>query len=148
MKRLKNLKLIIGLALIALGCGLIAAFFLRTPRHEITRVELGHMIQQNQIADARAMPTPYGGIYRVEGTRKVNGISENFYVTTHLDDSEVKALFAQSGVKIEMPGQGMRGQWVNIVSTLFIGGLVVMLFVYQANIGRAKKPRGKQRPTV
>jgi cell division protease FtsH len=148
MKHLKNLKLIIGLALVAVGCGLVTAYFLRTPSHEISRAELTQLIQQKQVGDTQAMPTPYSGIYRVEGTRKINGHTEKFYVTTHLDDNEVKALFAQNGVKIEMPGQGMRGQWVNIVSMLFVGGLVVMLVAYQSNIGRAKNARVKERPTI
>jgi cell division protease FtsH len=148
MKHFKNLKLVIGLALFVVGCGLLAAYFLRTPSHEITRVELNQLIQQNQVSDGHAIPTPYNGIYRVEGTRKVNGGTEKFYVTTHLDDDQAKALFAQSGVKIEMPGQGLRGQWVNIVSMLFIGGLVVMLVAYQSNIGRAKNTRVKERPTI
>ena len=148
MKHFKNLKLVIGLALFVVGCGLLAAYFLRTPSHEITRVELNQLIQQNQVSDGHAIPTPYNGIYRVEGTHKVNGRTEKFYVTTHLDDDQAKALFAQNGVKIEMPGQGLRGQWVNIVSMLFIGGLVVMLVAYQSNIGRAKNTRVKERPTI
>ena len=148
MKFPKNLKLIIGLALIVIGCGLVAAFFLKTPSHEITRAELSQLIEKHQITDGRATPTPYSGIFFVEGTRKINGHAEKFYVTTHLDDTEVNALFAQTGIKIEMPGQGMRGQWVNIVSTLIIGALVVMLVIYQANIGRAKNARVKQRPTI
>src|SRR5215469_8727608 len=148
MKFPKNLKIIIGLALILIGCGLLAAYFLKTPSHEITRAELTQLIDNHQITDGRATPTPYSGIYCVEGTRKVNGHAEKFYVTTHLDESEVNTLFAQSGIKIEMPGQGMRGQWINIVSTLIIGALVVMLVAYQANIGRAKNTRVKQRPTI
>src|SRR5258708_2415364 len=148
MKRFKNLKLVISLALIVVGCGLIAGYFLRTPSHEITRAELNQLIQQNQVSDGQAIPTPYNGIYHVEGTRTVNGRTEKFYVTTHLDDAQAKALFAQNGVKIEMPGQGVRGQWVNIVSMLFIGGLVVMLVAYQSNIGRAKNTRVKERPTI
>jgi cell division protease FtsH len=148
MKRLKNFKLITALALLAVGCGLIAAYFLRTPSHEITRAELTQLIQHNQLGDTHAMPTPYNGIYRVEGTRRINGRTEKFYVTTHLDDTEVKALFAQNGVKIEMPGQGIRGQWVNIVSMLFVGGLVVGLVAFQSNIGRAKNTRVKERPTI
>jgi cell division protease FtsH len=148
MKRLKKSKLIIGLSLIALGCGLIAAYFLKTPSHEITRTELSQLIAQKQITDGHAFPSPYAGIYTVEGIRQVKGHKEKFYVTTHLDDTEVKALFAQSGVKIEMPGAGLRGQWVSILSTLFIGGLVVGLVAYQANIGRAKNTRVKERPTI
>jgi cell division protease FtsH len=147
MKRLKNLKLIIGLSLIFVGCGLIAAYFLHTPSHEITRAELSQLIAQKQITDGHAYPSAYNGIYHVEGTRTVNGKAEKFYVTTHLDDTEVKALFAQTGVKIEMPG-GLRGQWVSVLSTLFIGGLVIGLVAYQANIGRAKNTRVKERPTI
>lgn len=148
MKRLKKYKLIIGLALIALGAGLITAYCLRTPSHEITRAELSQLIQQNQIVSGEAIPSPYNGIYQVVGTRKVNGHTEKFYVTTHLDDSEVKSLFAQNGVKIEMPGQGTRAQWLNIISMLFVGGLVVGLVAYQSNIGRAKNTRVKERPTI
>jgi cell division protease FtsH len=47
-----------------------------------------------------------------------------------------------------MPGAGVRGQWVNIVSTLVIAGLVIMLVLYQANIGRGKNTRVRERPTV
>ncbi len=148
MKRLKNLKWIIGVALIITGCALITAYFLKTPSHEITRAELSRLIAQHQIADGRALPTPYSGIYRVEGMRQVNGKAEGFYVTTHLDDSEVNALFTGTAVKVQMPGDGIRGQWVNIISMLFIGGLVVMLVAFQANIGRAKSARIKERPTI
>jgi cell division protease FtsH len=148
MKHLKNLKLIVGLSLLVLGCGLIGAYFLKSPSHEITRAELTQLIQQHQITDGRVIPTPYNGIYGVEGTRQVNGKAEKFYVTTHLDESEINALYAQNGLKTEMPGQGMRGQWVNVLSTLFIGGLVVVLVAYQANIGRAKNARVKERPTI
>jgi cell division protease FtsH len=148
MKSLKKFKLIISLSLIALAGSLTAVYFLKTPSHEITRAELSQLIAQKQIKDGHAIPSPYSGIYLVEGTRTVNGKAEKFYVTTHLDDTEVKALFAQSGVKIEMPGAGMRGQWVSILSTLFVGGLVVGLVAYQANIGRAKNTRVKERPTI
>src|SRR3954470_22696462 len=98
MKRLKKFKLIIALSLIALGGSLIAAYFLKTPSHEITRAELSQLIQQKQITSGHAIPSPYNGIYLVEGTRTVKGKTENFYVTTHLDDAEVKTLFAQNGV--------------------------------------------------
>src|SRR5690349_14649945 len=98
MKRLKNLKLILGLSLIVVGCGLAAAYFLHTHSHEITRAELSQLIAQKQITDGYAYPSAFNGIYNVEGTRTVNGKTEKFYVTTHLDDAEVKTLFAQNGV--------------------------------------------------
>ena len=147
MKNLKRFKLIIGLSLIAIGCGLFAGYFFKTPSHEITSTELSQLIEQKQIADGHAYPSPYSGIYRIEGTRTVNGKPEKFYVTTHLDDAEAKTLFAQDGVKVEMPGS-MRGQWVSVISTLFIGGLVIGLVAYQANLGRAKNTRVTERPTI
>jgi len=148
MKHLKNFKFTLVVTLLAIACGVAAAYFLHTPPHEITRAELSQAVEQHQITEGHATPTPYAGIYRVDGTRTVNGKPEKFYVTTHLDESEVKALFAQNGVKIDMPGQGMRGQWMNIVSLLFIGGLVVMVVAYQTNIGRAKNARVTDRPTI
>jgi len=148
MNYFKKFKWTIVSTLLAIGCGLIAAYFLHTPSHEITRAELSQAIQQHQVTKAQATPTPYPGIYFVDGTRTVDGQTEKFYVTTHLDENEVKALFALNAVKIEMPGQGLRGQWMNIISLLFIGGLVVMVVAFQSNIGRAKNARVKERPTI
>jgi cell division protease FtsH len=148
MKNPRNFKRIAGLSLIALGVAMIAAYFLHTPSREISRTELTSLIEQKQIADGHVTPTPYAGIYQVEGRHQVNGHAERFYVTTHLDEAQVHSIFEQNAVKIDMPGQGLRGQWVNIVSTLLIGGLVVLLVAYQANIGRAKSSRVLERPTV
>lgn len=149
MKRPKKVKLIAGISLVVFGIVMIVATAVfKTPKHEITRAELNQLIEQNQITDGRAMPTPYAGIYRVEGKGKIGGKIEQFFVTTHLDDAQIKSLFEQSGVKVEMPEQGLHGQWVNIVSTLVICGLVVVLIAYQTRIGRAKSSRVKERPTV
>jgi cell division protease FtsH len=148
MKLTKKTKFIMGICLAVLGLGLIAAVIFKTPDREITRTELSRLIEQKQITEGRAIPTPYSGIYRVEGTRKVSGKAEHFFVTTHMSEAEVKTLFEQNGVKIAIPGQGGRTQWINIISTLIIGGLVVMLIVYQTNIGKAKSTQVKERPTV
>ena len=148
MKRLKSPKYIVSIGLILAGLALFAAAFLRTPSREITRAELTQLLDQKQITEGHVTPTPYNGIYRVEGKRQVGGKTETFFATTHLEEAEVKAMFQQSGLKIEMPGQGWRSQWVNIVSTLVIGGLVVMLIVYQTNIGRAKNSQIRERPTI
>ena len=147
MKRPKNLKFIAGLALIVLGLGLIAAAVFKKPSHEISRAELSQLIEQKQIVEGRATPSPYSGIYRVEGTRKVNGKTDKFHVTTHMDESEAKAMFEQSAVKIDLPGQG-RAQWLNIISTLVIGGLVITLILYQSSIGKAKSSQISERPTI
>jgi cell division protease FtsH len=149
MKRPKKFKLIAGLGLVLLGCALMAGYFFHTPVKEISRTELTELIQKNWITDGQATPTPYAGIYRVEGTEKINGGgTQKFFVTTHLDEAEIKTLFAQSGIKIQMPGQGMRSQWVNIVSTLLIGGLVIMMILHQTSIGKAKNMRVTERSTI
>jgi len=87
MKRLKRFKLIIALSLVALGGGLIAAYFLKTPSHEITRAELSQLIAQKQIRDGHAYPSPYAGIYNVEGTRTLLSLRK----------PDQKFLFASTG---------------------------------------------------
>src|SRR5206468_5072500 len=60
-----------------------------------------------------------------------------------------KNLFAQSGVKIEVPGSGTRESVVNLISTLLIAALVIVLVLYQVNIGKGKNAqRLKERPAV
>ena len=149
MKHPRRLKWIAALGLLAaIALCIATVYWSRTPSREITRAELSALIQQKQIAEGKVTPTSYSGIYRVDGTLRTGGNTKKFFVTTHLDEPEIKALFALSAVKIEMPGQGMRGQWINIVSTLLIGGLVITLIVYQSNIGRAKNARLKKRPEI
>src|SRR2546422_158006 len=150
MKYFKNPKLVlIGVALIVLSLGtIITACLLHSPVKEISRDELDRLLGTRSIADGRVIPTPYAGIYRVEGTRKAGGKTQKFSVMTHLDEAQVKTLFAQNGMKVQMPGQGIRGQWVNIVCTLLIGGLVVGVVFYQTNIGKGKNSQVRQRPTV
>src|SRR5256714_8097791 len=148
MKRLKNWQFVCGVSLLLIGLGVLAACLLQTPEHEITRAQFAAVLQAKEITHGRITPTPYAGIYHIEGTRKQSGKAEKFFITTHLDEAQVKTLFEQTGAKVEIPGQGVRGQWVNIVSTLLIAGLVIMLVVYQTNIGRGKNARIKERPTV
>ena len=148
MKLLKNRSVLGGVGLILVGLVVILVCVLKAPPQELARVELEQMLSANQIKEGRVTPTPYAGIYRVEGTRQHEGKAEKFFITTHLDEAQIKSLFAQPGVKVEMPGQGVRGQWVNVVSTLLIAGLVVMLVVYQSSIGRGKDKRVRERPSV
>src|SRR3954454_16820229 len=135
-KLLKNAWFVSGVGLVFLGITLVSAYCLRTPASEITRGELEQLIAAKGISEGSVTPTPYSGIYQVEGVRNSGGKSGKFYVTTHLDEGQVKALFAERGIKVDMPGQGARGQWVSIVSTVLIAGLVIMMVVYQTNIGR------------
>src|SRR4051794_2297774 len=124
MKYFKNLKLVIpGALLILAGTGSIGyGLSHRTPSREINRVELDQLIEAKAIANGRVTPTPYPGIYNVEGTHNVGkGIhkagqrTEKIYISTHLDEAQIKALLAQNTTKVEMPGQGIKGEWVKIV---------------------------------
>lgn len=149
MKYFKNINIIAGLALILLGAGLITAYFLRTPSRELTRTELAGLLESKTLLEGSVKPTPYAGIYLVEGKHKTaKGTVEKVYLTTHLDEAQVKTVFDQSGIKVDLPGAGLRGQWVNIVSTLLIAGLVIMLVVHQSRIGKGKASHVRQRPTV
>jgi cell division protease FtsH len=148
MKYLKNPWIIAGVSLIIIGLTVIGFFVFRTPSHEITRAELEQLIETKAVIEGQVMPTPYAGIYRVEGARKVNSKLEHFFVVTHLDEGQLKALFELTAVKIDMPGVGMRGQWVNIFSTVVISGLVIMLVVYQSNIGKGRNRLVKSPPAI
>src|SRR6266481_306331 len=148
LKYFKNPYLASGAGLILVGSILIIAWICHVPAHELTQTQLQGLIESNGLTDGQVTPTPYAGIYRVEGNRKVNGQPERIYITTHLDEAQVKSLFAQKNVQVDMPGSGVRGQWVNIVSTVLIAGLVIMLVIYQTNIGKGKNARIRQRPTI
>jgi cell division protease FtsH len=149
MKQLKSPYVLGGIALMLAGLiALIVGLTIHVPSREIDRPELEQALQAKSLDSARLVPTPFAGIYRIEATRKTGGKEENIFITTHLDEAQVKSVFAQNGIKVEMPGAGIRGQWVNIVSTVVIAGLVIMLVVYQANIGKGRNTRMKERPTV
>src|SRR3954453_15835780 len=118
MKISNKTKFVTGIALIVLGIGLILAFALRSPTNPITRTELDQLIQTKGFIEAQVIPTPYSGIYQVEGKQKLNG--KRVSINTHLDEAQITSLSRQDGVKVQIPGEGMRGQWVSIVSTLMI----------------------------
>ena len=148
MKYLKNTKVLAGLLLIVAGLTMILVWFLRVPTREITWGELDQLLQTNTLSEVRLLPTPYNGVYRVEARNKKNGKAENVHVTGHLPEARLEGLSARQGVKLEIPGQSLRGQWINIVSTLVIAGLVIALITYQVNIGRGRNARVRQRPSV
>ena len=137
------------MALLLVSSTLLSVHFLRTPTREITNAELSQMIQEGKTGKGEVQPAPmYSSIYHVEGKRQVAGRAEKYSVTTHLDDAQLKALLAQPNMKLDMPTSGMRGQWVTIVSTLILVGLVVTLIVFQTNFGRAKNSQVKERPDI
>ena len=148
MKFLKNTKLVTGSALIVTGLTFLGIWCFRTPSREITRAELEQFAQAKALTDGRVMPTPYAGIYFVEGKHKLPGNSERVFLTTHLDEAQIKALSDQSWAKVAIPDQGVRGQWVNVLCNLLIAGVVIGVVVYQGNIGRGKNALVRERPTV
>jgi cell division protease FtsH len=148
MKSLKNPKLIVGAGMFCLGLSLILAWFFRVPTREINRAELEQFLQAKDITAGLVMPTPYAGVYRVEGTHQIANKTEKFYVTIHLDEAQIKRLFEHSALKLELPRPGMRDQWVNIISTLVIAGLIIGMIYYQTNLGRGRSSRIRKRPTV
>lgn len=148
MKYLKNKKLVAGISLILLGCAMILTWWLHVPAREMTFTEFNQLLQSKAILNARVLPTAYAGIFTIEATHKTEAKNQRLFVTTHLSETDLKTLFAQERVKIEVPGQGLRGQWLNIFSTLIIAGLVIMLVSYQYNLGKGKSGRIRQRPSV
>lgn len=123
-------------------------YWLMLPSDEITRTQLEQLIREKLIIEGTVTPSPYPGFYHLEGKSKLGGKPKSFSLTTHLEADEVKNLFAQPEVKIEVPGMGLKGQAVNIVSAFLLIGLMAGLVAYQANIGRGKNSRIRQRPKV
>jgi len=148
MKSTKNMKWWAALGLTILGVAILLLWAFREPSREIARMELEQLIQSHGLSETRLMPTPYAGIYHVEGTRQTAGRPEKVFITTHLEEPEVKALFEERGLKVELPGQGFRGQWVNVLGSLTIVGVVIATLVFQSQIGRGKNTRVRQRPNV
>ncbi len=149
MKYLKNTKLMVGSALLVTGLTLLGVWGFRTsaPSREITRAELEQFIAAKSLTDGRVRPTPYAGIYRVQGQLNLPAKSERVYLTTHLDEAQIKTLFDQSWAKVEIPGQGSV-QWIMLLSNLLIVGVVIGVVMYQRNIGRGKNALIRERPTV
>jgi cell division protease FtsH len=149
MKLIKNPKILAAVVLILTGLALISIYLFRSPSKEITRAELLHLIDSKGLAEGKISPTPFAGFYTIEGKRQVAGKNaEKVHITTHLEEAYSKALFAQTGTKINLPGQNMRGAWLNIISTLFIAALVIMLIIYQTSLGKGRTSRIRQRPNV
>jgi cell division protease FtsH len=148
MKYLKNPKVILGLSVFLAALTVLVVWWTHLPSREITRAELNQLLSSGSLKGLVATPTPYTGIYQVEGTHRTGKKREKVFVTTHFDEAEVKALLDRSGVKVDVPGQGLHGQWVSAFSTVLIVGLVVGLLYFQANLGRGKNSKVRQRPNV
>jgi cell division protease FtsH len=148
MKYWKNPRLLTGLSLLALVLVLIGIWCFRTPSREISRAELLVFLQTHTLSEGRVVPTPYSGIYSVEGLHATAAGREKVFITTHLDEAQVKSIFDESALKMQLPGQGLRAQWANVISTLVVAGLVIALVLYQGRLGRGRNSRVKERPNI
>src|SRR6202007_2569222 len=119
--------LAVSVALIGLSSGAVAYYFVRPASHEISRAQFETLLSGNRINQGRIVPTPYAGIFHVEGDWQLGGREQPFSITTHLDAEQLKSLAAQPKVVIELPGSGLKDQWLNIVSALVLVALVVGL---------------------
>lgn len=148
MKLLKNVKFHAALGVLVAALVVTLTLWLRQPVTEISRNELQDLLGAKSLTEGRLTPTPYDGVYHVEAVRQVQGKSSKVRVTTHLDEAQLKALLAVSGAKMAVPGQGLKGQWVNVVSTVVIAGLIVFLVAFQTRLGHAKSKKVSHRPNV
>ncbi|MCX6915559.1 MAG: AAA family ATPase, partial [Verrucomicrobia bacterium] len=126
-------------------CLLVTRGF-QTSAKEISYAEFNQLMQAKEMNGTRVIPTPYPGIYRIEGTYEGRAGKGRYFITTRLDEGQAKTLLATSGTKVILSGQEARGQLVNIISTLIIAGLIVGVVVFQFNIGRGKNSRVRIRP--
>lgn len=145
----KNVKIAGAVTLaVAVAAALTITHFSRKPSKEITRAQLFEAIDKTAIAKATAVPSFYDGIYTIQGTLKAGGKEKLFAVTTHLTDAQLASLFAQTAVKVDVPGRG-GGQWEIVVSTLIIAAVISFLFMHQMNLGKLKTShRVQERPDV
>ncbi len=148
MKKSKRLRIIIGTALTVFVLAAATRYCLRTPAHEITRAQLEPLIGQNLIVKGTLTPTPYTGIYQIEGQARFGSEIKDFSAITHLEEDDLKSLLAQPEIKMEVPGMGLKGQWISLGATVLLVGLAVGLAACQSNIGRGKDARVRHRPTV
>lgn len=147
MKIFKNLKVTLGVSLIVLGVVLLGVYALRKPAKEITRPELAQLIETKSLMKPEVLPTPYDGIYTITGKRTVEGKEQKVTITTHLDETHLSNLFSSAQASINLPGS-VKGQWLNIISTLVIAGLVVFLILHQTRLGSGKHSKLQQRPNI
>lgn len=148
MKYLNNKRFLLGITLIVVGIALVLIYFFRVPTREITRGEWQQLFHDNQLTTIVATPTPYAGMYQVEAIHRTGQRREKVYSTTPLDDAQLKALSERESVRFDIPGQGLRMQWVNILSSLLIAGVVITVVALQYRIGRGRNAQVRQRPTV
>ncbi|MGV3771654.1 MAG: ATP-dependent metallopeptidase FtsH/Yme1/Tma family protein [Verrucomicrobiales bacterium] len=118
---------------------------------ELNFVRLERLMEQGAILKASVTPKPYDGIYEVTGEykRKSSGAPTEFTITTHLNEAQVSKLLSATTSEISIPKTSAKARLLEVAPTLVIGLLVVMLLLYQSNVGKGQGTHKiRQRPTV
>ena len=101
----KKIGVVLGVVVIAVGLALLIRYRWSQPADEINRARFNGLLQEHQIISATVSPTPYPGIYSVEGAWKADGKAGKFSITTHLEESQVQAILDGAEAKIDVPGR-------------------------------------------
>ena len=148
MKSRRFRYFLLATAIMVVTLASVTAHYFRIPSREMTRQQFGQLLQEKLIHDGKVKPTPYAGIYRIDGRWKSASELQPFSITTRLDEEQVKNLLAQPDVTIEVPGMGLQAELMNFVTPVVLVALIGGVLLYQMNIGRGKHGRVRQRPTV
>jgi cell division protease FtsH len=144
----KNLWVTGAAGLMAIVLTLSSVYFFRTPAREISKAEFERLATARELKDGQLAPTPFAAIYSFEARHKAKDHAENVYLSTRLEDYQVRQLLESGQARLDLPGTGLRAQWINIISTLIIAGVVITLVVYQTSIGKGRNTHVRQRPSV
>lgn len=148
MKYCKNLKFVLGLGIFILGLSLSLGWYFHVPTRQIDHAALDQLLASKELTDCKVMPTPFAGIYQIEGTHKVLNKTEKISINTHLDDAQLQSLQQRAGVKLDLPSTSGREQWINVILTLAVIGLLGGAIYYQNSHGKSRYSRVRQRPNV
>lgn len=150
MKKSKRVKIVGCLLLLAALSFSVGRFYYYTPPKRFSVQDLDGLIANSALVRAKIVPTVYHGVYEVEGTFKnPAGKAQSFRTTAHLSEVHLQKLTETKDVTIDLPGQGSKAQWINIISTLFIASLVGFVVLHQVRLGKSKSSHKiRTRPNV
>ncbi len=150
MKKFRHFRLFVfaSVATIGLAAAVLVHYCTRGSGDEITRARFEQLLGEKLITEAKLTPTPYADIYRIQGTWTAGGKAQPFAITTRVEGEQLKNLFAQPSVAVQLPNPGAKAQWISLGTSLLVVGLVGGLIFYQTNIGGGKRSRIRQRPSV
>jgi hypothetical protein len=135
----RNPKFLILAGLSLLGIGLLSIYLFRPSTKELTPEEWEQVREARTLTQGRVQPTAYAGIFDITGERMGGAHPQRVHITTHLDEAQLKAICAQPGMRVGLPGQGLHAQWINIISTLVVAGLVVFCRGFSSPFGAGEK---------